>query len=76
MGQPREISDNPYEQLRADAARIRGLRGELADAIATRDRTIVDAVDDGFPQDKIAAAAGITPQRVIAILAGSVDAAA
>lgn len=75
MGKPAELSDDPYARLRAHGQRIGELRRDLAAAVGERNRDIVDAVDDGFPQDKVAAAAGISAQRVIAILAGSVDAA-
>ena len=68
-GQPRVITDQPLTALGEIRDKIKKAHQELADLHRQRNRAIVDAVDNGYPQDQVAAAAGVGPSRITAILA-------
>lgn len=58
------------EQLRASRADVELVQGRLAGAYALRDERIVEAIEQwGLSQRDVAFLAGISQQRVLAILA-------
>lgn len=73
LPRPRIVAEDLVPRLNRSRSEIEDLRGSLSDAIKRRDRLVVRACDEGTSQGAVAAAAGITRGRVIAILAGSHD---
>lgn len=65
---PKVVAADHLDQLAADQAEIEKLRDQLAGKIRARNRKVVAAVDDGYPQDRIAAAIHVGPTAVTKIL--------
>lgn len=66
-------SESPLTTLRNNRDRIKWLRAELDAELVRRNTNLRDAVDDGFSQDVVAEAAGISRGQVTHILAVPVD---
>jgi hypothetical protein len=69
------VGSQPLAQLRDDQAEIDKTRADLAEKIKARNQHAVAAVDDGYPQDQVAAAIGVGPTAVTKILATTEPAA-
>jgi hypothetical protein len=63
------VTENRLDQLRRYPGEIAQLREQLATKIRERNRDVVDAVDEGWPQDRVAAAIEVGPTAVTKILA-------
>jgi hypothetical protein len=61
-------SESPITTLRNNNERIKHLRAELKAEIIRRNTNIRNAVDDGFSQDMVATAAGLSRGQVTHIL--------
>lgn len=60
------------ERIKVSSARVVELREQLAAELETRNRLIVQAVDEaGIPQADVARAAGVKQPHIIRILAGA-----
>jgi hypothetical protein len=65
------VGSEPLAQLHDDQAEIDQMRDQLAAKIKARNRAIVAAVDDGYPQDQVAKAVGVGATAVTKILAST-----
>ena len=61
-------SESPITTLRNNRDRIKHLRAELKAELVRRNTNICDAVDDGFSQDIVADAAGLSRGQITHIL--------
>lgn len=75
-GQTRQVLVGMVERLRHAGLGVSDSREAYDAARELRDGLVVQAVDEGMQQRAVAAAAGISQARVIAILAASADDAA
>jgi hypothetical protein len=64
----REAVGDVEVRLKATATRIAGLRAELYDEQLTRDRQILEAIDDGHSQSVVGRWAQLTEARVRQII--------
>lgn len=65
------MGESSSYEIRLAAARtaVEGHYGAYVDEIEVRDRIILEAVDEGWPTGQVARWAGISPARVIQIVA-------
>lgn len=61
-------SESPITTLRNNRERIKHLRAELKAELIRRNTNICNAVDDGFTQDAVADAAGLSRGQITHIL--------
>lgn len=64
-------TESPITTLRNNAARIKHLRAELKAELIRRNNNIRNAVDDGFSQDMVAEASGVSRGQITHILSDS-----
>lgn len=61
---------NSLEVRLAEASRsVAGYYAQWVDELSTRDHLVLEMADSGYSHGQVARAAGITPQRVLQIIA-------